>query len=78
MSVLAYESLQDNFATARRMADALLRAVSITRITEALPKMTKTVGAVAQSVRGQAIEELLEQLRERRWEEADFLVLYQP
>ena len=79
VSVPAYESLQGNDATAQRMMGALLRGVSTREYAEVLPEMAETAGVSRSSVSRQAIEgsvEQLRQLRERRWEEADLLVLY--
>ena len=77
--VPAYESLQDNDATAQRMMGALLRGVSTREYAEVLPEMAETAGVSRSSVSRQAIEgsvEQLRQLRERRWDKADLLVLY--
>jgi transposase-like protein len=79
VGVPAYESLQDNEATAQRMMGALLRGVSTREYAEVLPAMAETAGVSRSSVSRQAIEgsvEQLRQLRERRWDEADLLVLY--
>ena len=78
-SVPAYESLQENSATAQRMMGALLRGVSTREYAEVLPAMAETAGVSRSSVSRQAIEgsvEQLRQLRQRRWNEADLLVLY--
>jgi transposase-like protein len=77
--VPAYESLQDNDATAQRMMGALLRGVSTREYAEVLPQMAETAGVSRSSVSRQAIEgsvEQLRQLRERRWDKAELLVLY--
>jgi transposase-like protein len=79
VSVPAYESLQENRATAQRMMGALLRGVSTREYAEVLPEMAETAGVSRSSVSRQAIEgsvEQLRQLRERRWDEVDVLVLY--
>ena len=79
VSVPAYESLPENSATAQRMMGALLRGVSTREYAEVLPIMAETAGVSRSSVSRQAIEgsvEQLRQLRERRWNEADLLVLY--
>jgi putative transposase len=79
VSVPAYESLQENSETAQRMMGALLRGVSTREYAEVLPEMAETAGVSRSSVSRQAIEgsiEQLRQLRERRWNEADLLVLY--
>jgi transposase-like protein len=77
--VPAYAALQDNGATAQRMMGALLRGVSTRQYEEVLPEMAETVGVSRSSVSRQAIEgsaEQLRRLRERRWDEADLLVIY--
>src|SRR3954463_13123813 len=77
--VPAYESLQENSATAQRMMGALLRGVSTREYAEVLPAMAETAGVSRSSVSRQAIEgsvEQLRQLRERRWNKADLLVIY--
>ena len=79
VKVPAYEALQENSATAQRMMGALLRGVSTRQYEEVLPAMAETVGVSRSSVSRQAIEggtEQLRQLRERRWEETDLLVIY--
>lgn len=77
--VPAYTALQDNGATAQRMMGALLRGVSTRQYEEVLPEMASTVGVSRSSISRRAIEgsaEQLRQLRERRWEHADVLVIY--
>ncbi len=79
VAVPAYDALQDNGATAQRMMGALLRGVSTRQYEEVLPEMASTVGVSRSNISRQAIEgsaEQLRQLRERRWDEADLLVLY--
>jgi len=79
VSVPAYESLQENGATAQRMMGALLRGVSTREYAEVLPEMAETAGVTRSSISRQAIEgsvEQLRQLRERRWDKVDLLVLY--
>jgi transposase-like protein len=79
VSVPAYAALQDNGATAERMMGALLRGVSTRQYEEVLPEMASTVGVSKSSISRQAIEgsaEQLRQLRERRWDTANLLVLY--
>jgi transposase-like protein len=79
VAVPAYESLKKNPATAQRMMGAMLRGVSTREYTEVLPEMAETAGVSRSSVSRQAIEgsaEQLRQLRERRWDEADLLVIY--
>ncbi len=77
--VPAYKALQENGATAQRMMGALLRGVSTRQYEEVLPEMASTVGVSRSSISRQAIEgsaEQLRQLRERRWDQADLLVIY--
>jgi transposase-like protein len=79
VTVPAYESLQENSATAQRMMGTLLRGVSTREYAEVLPEMAETAGVSRSSVSRQAIEgsvKQLRQLRERRWDQADLLVLY--
>ena len=79
VAVPAYEALKENSATAQRMTGAMLRGVSTREYAEVLPKMAETVGVSRSSVSRQAIEgsvEQLRQLRERRWNEVDLLVIY--
>jgi putative transposase len=79
VSVPAYESLQQNSATAQRMMGALLRGVSTREYAEVLPEMAESAGVSRSSVSRQAIEGSVAQLRhlrERRWDEVDLLVLY--
>lgn len=79
VAVPAYEALQDNGATAQRMMGALLRGVSTRQYEEVLPEMASTAGVSKSSISRQAIEgsaEQLRQLRERRWDKAELLVIY--
>jgi putative transposase len=79
VGVPAYQALKENDATAQRMMGALLRGVSTREYAEVLPEMAETAGVSRSSVSRQAIEgsiEQLRQLRERRWDEIDLLVLY--
>lgn len=79
VKVPAYQALQDNGATAERMMGALLRGVSTRQYEEVLPEMAATVGVSRSSISRQAIEgsaEQLRQLRERRWDKTDLLVIY--
>jgi putative transposase len=54
--VPAYESLQENRATAQRMMGALLRGVSTREYAEVLPEMAETAGVSRSSISRQAIE----------------------
>ena len=79
VKVPAYEALQENDATAQRRMGALLRGVSTREYAEVLPEMAETAGVSRSSISRQAIEgsvEQLRQLRERRWDKTDLLVLY--
>lgn len=79
MKIPAYETLQENGASAQRMMGALLRGVSTRQYEEVLPEMAETVGVARSSVSRQAIEgsvEQLRQMRERRWEQTDVLAIY--
>jgi len=50
VSVPAYESLQENSATAQRMMGALLRGVSTREYAEVLPEMAETAGVSRSSI----------------------------
>lgn len=79
VAVPAYETLQKAGPTADRMLGALLRGVSTRDYESVIPKMAATVGVKKSSISRQIIEasaEQLRQLRERRWEDADILVIY--
>jgi putative transposase len=79
VKVPAYEALQENNVTAQRMMGALLRGVSTRQYEEVLPEMAETAGVSRSSISRQAIEgstEQLRQLRERRWDTTDLLVIY--
>lgn len=79
VKVPAYQALQDNGATAKRMMGALLRGVSTRQYAEVLPEMAATAGVSRSSISRQAIEgsaEQLRQLRERRWDKTDVLAIY--
>jgi transposase-like protein len=79
VSVPAYEALQNNPATAHKMLGALLRGVSTRQYEEVLPEMAASAGVARSSVSRKAVEasaEQLRQVRERRWDQADILVIY--
>lgn len=79
VKVPAYEALQQNSDTAKRMMGALLRGVSTRQYEEVLPEMADTVGVSRSSISRQAMEgsaEHVRQLRERRWDKAELLVIY--
>ena len=56
VGVPAYESLQENSATAQRMMGALLRGVFTREYAEVLPEMAETAGVSRSSISRQAIE----------------------
>jgi putative transposase len=79
VAVPAYEALQNNPATAHKMLGALLRGVSTRQYEQVLPEMAASAGVARSSVSRKAIEasaEQLRQVRERRWDEVDILVIY--
>lgn len=79
VKVPAYESLRHNPQTAERMIGALLRGVSTRQYEEVLPEMAATVGVSRSSISRQAIEgsaAQLAELRARRWEAKNLLVIY--
>jgi putative transposase len=79
VAVPAYAALQENEAMAQRMMGALLRGVSTREYAEVLPEMAESVGVSRSSVSRNAIEgsaEQLRQLRERRWDNVELLVIY--
>lgn len=79
VAVPAYEALQNNGPTAQRMLAALLRGVSTRNYESVIPEMAATVGVKKSSISRQVIEasaEQLRQLRERRWDRVEILVIY--
>jgi putative transposase len=79
VSVPAYESWQDNDATAQRMMGALLRGVSTREYAEVLPEMAETAGVSRSAVSRAAIEASeaeVEALLNRRFDELKLLVIY--
>lgn len=79
VAVPAYEALQNNGPTAQRMLAALLRGVSTRNYESVIPEMAATVGVKKSSISRQVIEasaEQLSQLRERRWDKVEILVIY--
>lgn len=79
VKVPAYEALQNRGPTAERMLGALLRGVSTREYESVIPEMAETVGVQRSSISRQVIEaslEQLRQLRERRWDQVEILVLY--
>lgn len=79
VAVPAYEALQNNGPTVLRMLAALLRGVSTRNYECVIPEMAATVGVKKSSISRQVIEasaEQLRQLRERRWDQVEILVIY--
>ena len=77
--VPAYAALQKSGPTAERMLGALLRGVSTREYKSVIPEMAATVGVKRSSISRHVIEastEQLRQLRERRWESLEILVIY--
>ena len=75
----AYEALRKNQGVSQYMLGALMRGISTREYHEVLPKMAETVGVSRSAVSRQAIEasvEQLKQLQERRWDQAEILVIY--
>jgi len=79
VKVPAYEALKKDRGLGQHMLGALLRGVSTREYQEVLPKMAATVGVSRSSISRHAIEasaEQLKQLRERRWDDVEILVIY--
>ncbi len=79
MKIPAYEALLQDRGLSERILGALLRGVSTREYQEVLPRMAATVGVSKSAISRQAIEasvEQLRQLRERRWDKIEILVIY--
>ena len=79
MKVPAYEALRDDARTGQHMLNALMRGLSTRQYNDVLPAMAATVGVSRSAVSRQAAEasaEQLKQLRERRWDEVEILIVY--
>jgi putative transposase len=75
----AYEMLRQDRGLGQHMLGALLRGVSTREYHEVLPQMAETVGVSRSAISRKAVEasaEQLKQLQERRWENAEILVIY--
>ena len=79
VKVPAYEALRDDARTGQHMLNALMRGLSTRQYNDVLPAMAATVGVSRSAVSRQAAEasaEQLKQLRERRWDEVEILIVY--
>jgi putative transposase len=79
VAVPAYEALREHPELGKRMFGTLLRGVSTRQYRDVLPQLATTVGVSKSAVSREAIEassEQLIQLLERRWDDADLLVIY--
>ncbi len=79
VKVPAYERLRHDRGLGQHMLGALLRGVSTREYQEVLPQMAETVGVSRSAISRKAVEasaEQLKQLQERRWENAEILVIY--
>ena len=79
VKVPAYEMLREDRGLGQHMLGALLRGVSTREYQEVLPQMAQTVGVSRSAISRKAVEasaEHLKQLQERRWENAEILVIY--
>ena len=79
VKIPAYEALRQDRGLSQHMLGALLRGISTREYQEVLPQMAATVGVSKSAISRQAIEasaEQLQQLRERRWDQVEILVIY--
>jgi transposase-like protein len=79
VDIPAYTALQSNGETASRMLNALLRGVSTRQYEEVLPRMAATAGVRRSSISRKVVEasaEQLRQMRERKWDKTEILVIY--
>lgn len=79
VKIPAYEALRQDRGLSQHMLGALLRGISTREYQEVLPQMAATVGVSKSAISRQAIEasaEQLQQLRERRWDKIEILVIY--
>ncbi len=79
VAVPAYQAMRKDQNLGKRMLGAMMRGVSTREYHEVLPQMAATVGVSKSAVSRQAIEasaEQLQQLRERRWDAIEILVIY--
>jgi putative transposase len=79
VAVPAYEALRTSEQTGAEMFDALLKGVSTRNYHDVIPQMAESAGVSKSAVSREAAEagaRQLEQLLERRWDEAEILVIY--
>lgn len=79
VAIPVYQALQQDAATGERMLEILLNGVSTRRYQGVLPEMADTVGVSRSTVSREAIaasEAALKQLLERRFDEAELLIVY--
>lgn len=79
VKIPVYEALRQNRGLSQHMLGALLRGISTREYEEVLPQMAATVGVSKSAISREAIEasvEQLQQLRERRWDKIEILVIY--
>jgi putative transposase len=79
VKVPAYDALRDDGRVGEHMLKALMRGLSTRQYNDVLPQMAATVGVSRSAVSRQATgasAEQLKQLQERRWDEAEILVIY--
>lgn len=78
VAIPAYEAMQEN-GMSQRMLDVLMRGISTRQYAEVLPEMASTCGVSKSTVSreaGEAGEEALKELLERRFDAIDVLVIY--
>jgi putative transposase len=79
VSVPAYESLNSDEQTGRRMLEIIMRGVSTRNYAEVVPEMAQSVGMSRSSISREtkvASEQELAQLCERRFDDLELLVIY--
>lgn len=79
VKIPAYERLRQDRGLGQHLLGALLRGISTREYQEVLPQMAETVGVSRSAISRKAIEasvEQLQELRERRWEKIEILVIY--
>jgi transposase-like protein len=79
VAVPAYEAMQQDTVTGKRMLEILLNGVSTRRYSRVIPEMADTVGVSRSTVSREAIEAseaALQQLLERRFDDVELLIIY--